>query len=194
MEQRTDEWFSARLGKITASNVWKIFSKGQVRKTYMLDLLAERIEGQQEQVKSKAMDRGAELEPEAKEAYSFKTGEFIEDVGFIDHPIITGLGASPDGLIGACGLIEIKCPYIKQHLNTIISGHVEPMYIHQMYTQMSCTGRWWCDFVSYYPNLGDNSLFIKRFKRDEHLIAEIDLHAMFFLIELNELENKLKNR
>ena len=188
--QRTDDWHQDRLGKVTASNVYKVLSKGETRKTYMYDLLAERLHGKQDSFTNEHMLRGIELEPEAKAAYSIETGVFIDEIGFVPHPTIINFGASPDGLIESDGLIEIKCPKLNTHLKTISTDKINPEYLYQMYTQMSCTGRVWCDFVSYYPNI-NNNLFIKRIIRDDEKIAEIEKAVILFLEELDELERKI---
>lgn len=188
--QRTDDWFNSRLGKVTASNVHKVMSTGEKRNTYLYDLLSERVDGKQESFQSEHMLRGTELEPEAKAAYSIETGVFIDEVGFIAHPTILNFGASPDGLIGTNGLIEIKCPKLNTHLKTISTNTIKSEYMYQMYTQMACTGRLWCDFVSYYPNI-NNSIFIKRIERNDEKIKEIENRAISFLEELNKLEKKI---
>ena len=188
--QRTDAWFNDRLGKVTASNVHKVMSKGEKRTTYLYELLSERIEGKQDSFCSEYMQRGTDLEPEAKAAYSIETGIFIDEIGFVPHPTIINFGASPDGLIESDGLIEIKCPKLNTHLKTISTDKIKPEYLYQMYTQMSCTGRVWCDFVSYYPNI-NNNLFIKRIIRDDEKIAEIEKAVILFLEELDELERKI---
>ncbi|WP_434779237.1 lambda exonuclease family protein [Neisseria sp. Ec49-e6-T10] len=200
MEQRTDDWYQTRLGKVTASNVHKIMAKGKggapsdTRKKYMLELLGERLEGvQAESFQSDAMRRGTELEPLAKSAFSIETGEIVEDVFFVPHPSIKNFGASPDGLINDDCLIEIKCPNRATHLDSLLNGSIKREYMLQMYTQMACTQRGKCYFVSYYPNLGNESLFIKLIERDNEAIKEIEEAVTIFLDELFELENRLKN-
>lgn len=188
--QRTGDWFQDRLGRVTASNVYKVMSKGETRKTYMYDLLAERLHGKQDSFTNEHMLRGIELEPEAKAAYSIELGVFIDDVGFVEHPSILNFGASPDGLIGDDGLIETKCPKLTTHLKTIADEKIKSEYLYQMQTQLACTGRKWCDFVSYYPNI-NNNLFIKRIIRDDEKIAEIETAVISFLEELDELERKI---
>ena len=192
--QRTDDWYQDRLGKVTASNVYKVLSKGETRKTYMYELLAERLNGKQDSFTNEHMLRGIELEPEAKAAYSIETGVFIDDVGFVEHPSIPNFGASPDGLVGNDGLIETKCPKLTTHLKTISDEKIKSEYLYQMQTQMACTGRKWCDFVSYYPALGENSLFIKRIEADQVMIAEIEQAVIKFLNELDALERRINER
>lgn len=189
--QRTDNWYQDRLGKVTASNVYKVLSKGETRKTYMYELLAERLNGQQDSFISDYMQRGVDLEPEAKAVYSTETGFLIDEVGFIAHPKIESFGASPDGLIETDGLIEIKCPKLTTHLKTITTDKIKSEYIYQMQTQLICTGREWCDFVSYHPNVSA-PLFIKRVDRNDEIATIIEISTIEFLNELDELERKVR--
>lgn len=116
MEQQTDEWFKARLGKVTASRIYDVLSKTKsgysaTRKNYMAQLICERLTGTREEgFKTAAMQRGNDIEPKARARYMLETGELVEETGFINHPTINMSGASPDGLVGEDGLIEIKCP------------------------------------------------------------------------------------
>ena len=120
MEQRTDDWFAARLGKVTASRVADVVAKTKTgysasRENYMADLIVERLTGQKASTfTNAAMERGIEQEPHARAAYSARTGELVEEVGFIDHPAIPMSGASPDGLV-AEGLVEFKNPNTSTH-------------------------------------------------------------------------------
>ena len=198
MEQRTDEWYLVRAGKVTASNVYKVLSKGKggadskTRLSYMLELLGDRMEGcPVTGYQSEAMARGSELEPDARNAYSFETGFIVDETGFVLHPKIKGFGASPDGLVEDDGLVEIKCPNRATHIDTFVNGTIDNKYILQMQTQLACTGRKWCDFVSYYPALGENSLFIKRIEADQAMIAEIEQAVIKFLNELDALERRI---
>lgn len=191
MEQRTDEWFAARLGKVTASRVGDIMAKtksgyGAARKNYMAQLLCERLTGVREEVYiNAAMQRGTDLEPKARATYMLLTGELVEEVGFVKHPIISMAGASPDGLINDDGLIEIKCPNTATHLEFIRTKKPKSEYILQMQWQMACTGRSWCDFVSYDDRLPEKFAFYSiRLKRDDDLIKEIEAEVQKFLDEL----------
>lgn len=197
MEQRTDEWHAARLGKVTASKIADIMAVGKNGKplagyeNYMADLIAERLSGSPTAYFiNAAMEWGTETEPQARAAYRFLEGQDVEEVGFIDHPTIGDSGASPDGLVGADGLVEIKCPNTKTHLETLISETVPAKYIKQMQWQMACTGRAWCDFVSFDPRLPDElHMFVRRVPRDDQMIGEMEeavrafLAAMFTKIE-----------
>lgn len=191
MEQRTDEWFQTRLGKVTASRVGDVMSKTKsgysaTRANYMAQLICERLTGvKAESFTSAAMEWGVEQEPFAVAAYEAKAGVFVEPVGFIEHPTIALAGASPDGFTALDGLIEIKCPNSATHIDTLLNQDVDNKYVKQMQWQMACTGRQWCDFVSFDPRLPDNlQLFVKRIPRDEAAIAAMEMEVTKFLAEL----------
>jgi predicted phage-related endonuclease len=102
-------------------------------------------------------------------------------------------GASPDGLVGLDGLVEIKCPTAANHIDTLLSGKAPSKYIPQMQWQMACTGAKWCDFVSYCPTVGDNlALFVVRVERDYEYIDEVQNAVKLFLTEVSDLTTKLK--
>ena len=191
MEQRTDEWFAARLGKVTGSRVADVMSKTKsgysaTRANYMAQLICERLTGvKAESFTSAAMEWGVENEPLAVAAYEAKAGVFVEPVGFIEHPTIALAGASPDGFTAPDGLIEIKCPHSATHIDTLLNQDVDSKYIKQMQWQMACTGRQWCDFVSFDPRLPENlQLFVKRISRDEAAIEAMEMEVTKFLAEL----------
>ena len=161
---------------------------GASRATYMAELVIERITGQPtEKFSSAAMQWGTEKEPEALSAYQVETGALVEQVGFVLHPDIQGSGASPDGLISADGLIEIKSPSSATHLDTLLQQKIPSRYQTQMLWQMACTGRAWCDFVSFDPRMPDHlKLFIQRFNRDDLLIKEIEDQVRVFIAEIDQ--------
>ena len=193
MEQRTDEWFEARLGKVTASRIYDVLSKTKsgysaTRKNYMAQLICERLTGNREEsFKTAAMQRGNDIEPKARARYMLETGELVEETGFINHPTIDMSGASPDGLVGEDGLIEIKCPNTATHLEFLRTKTPKPEYLLQMLWQMACTGRKWCDFVSYDDRLKEHLSFqMVRINRDDERIKEIEEEVQKFLHELDE--------
>lgn len=199
--QGTKEWYDLRRGKITASRIADVMAKtktgyGASRANYMAELIIQIItDTTPESYTSPAMQWGTECEPQARDAYSFYTGCKITEVGFIIHPDIHQSGASPDGLIGEDGLLEIKCPNSATHLDTLLSGKTDRKYILQMQWQMACTGRKWCDFVSYDPRFPEHmSIFIKRIDRDDELIDEITTEVMKFSSELNSKLDDLKEK
>jgi putative phage-type endonuclease len=198
MEQRTDDWFAARLGKVTASRVADVIAKtktgyGAGRANYMADLVVERLTGQKaSSFSNAAMEWGTEQEPNAKAAYAAKTGILVEDVGFIDHPTVAMSGASPDGFAEE-GLVEIKCPNTATHLEYIFDGKPPQKYITQMQWQMACAGKPWCDFVSYDPRLPERlQLLVVRVLRDDDYIKMLEQEVTTFLQELDDKLNKLE--
>jgi putative phage-type endonuclease len=198
MEQRTDEWFAARIGKVTASRVADVIAKtksgyGAGRANYLADLVVERLTGQKaSSFSNAAMEWGTEQEPNAKAAYAAKTGILVEDVGFIDHPTVAMSGASPDGL-AEDGLVEIKCPNTATHLEYIFDGKPPQKYVTQMQWQMACTNRPWCDFVSYDPRLPERlQLLVVRVPRDDDYIKMLEQEVTTFLQELDDKLNKLE--
>lgn len=191
-EQRTDAWFADRVGKVTASRVADVIARtksgwGASRANYMAELIAERLTGvTAERFSNAAMLRGTELEPDARIAYEFHADADVVEVGFIPHPTIKMAGASPDGLVAEAGLVEIKCPNTATHIDTLLRGAIDDRYIVQMAWQMACTGRRFCDFVSFDPRMPESSrLFVKRVQRDDTLIAKLEKDVTEFLAELD---------
>lgn len=198
MEQRTDEWLKARLGKVTASRVADVIAKtkngyGVSRENYMADLIVERLTNQAVSTFSNTvMQWGVEQEPHARAIYSARTGELVEQTGFIDHPRIADSGASPDGLV-AEGLVEFKCPNTATHLDTLLADVVPKKYVTQMHWQMACTNRQWCDFVSFDPRLPEHlQMFVQRVERDDDYIKMLESEVTLFLSEMEEKLTKLK--
>lgn len=192
MEQRTDDWFSARLGKVTGSRVADVIAKTKTgystsRANYMIQLAIERMTNNQaESFTNAAMEWGTAQEPFARSNYETLTGNLVEEVGFIDHPEICMSGASPDGLVGSSGLIEIKCPNSLTHSEYIRGEKVPTKYMPQMAFQMACTGREWCDFMSYDPRMPEGlQVFLIRYHRDEEYIKEIESEIKKFLDEVD---------
>ena len=200
MEQRSPEWYAARLGKVTASRVADVLAKtksgyGASRANYLAELLCERLTGEQaDRFTSAEMQRGADLEPQARAAYAFIHGVQVQETGFALHPTIADFGASPDGLVGDVGLVEIKVPNTATHVDYLLSQTVPGKYVTQMMAQMACTGRTFCDFVSFDPRLPDElQLFVKRVHRDKDAIAEMEREIETFLDELKDKELQLRN-
>ena len=199
MKQRSEEWFAARLGKVTASRVADVMSRTKTgpaaaRTNYMMELLCQRLTGRHEEgFTSAAMIRGTELEPVARSAYEVLTGEIVAESGFVVHPDIVGFGASPDGEVGDKGLIEIKCPNTAQHIQFLRTGKPDGRYIWQMYAQMVCTGRQWCDFVSYDDRLPEPlALAHTRIHLDQDRADKMLAGVRAFLDELDDLEQEMR--
>jgi hypothetical protein len=139
------------------------------------------------------MQFGTETEPLARSAYEAETGFSVDEVGFCQHHAIKRAGASPDGLVGNSGLVEIKCPKVATHLAYLIADVVPAAYKNQMMWQMAVTGRDWCDFVSFRPDLPEHlQLFIIRFKRDPARILELETAVIAFLDGVDKMINQLK--
>ena len=197
--QGSPEWLHARLGKVTASRVSDIVARTKTgfsasRATYRAQLVCERLTGlPQETFSNAAMDWGREQEANARAAYEFETGRTVDLVGFVQHPSYTMAGASPDGLIATDGLIEIKCPNTATHIETLLGKAVPGKYVAQMQWQMACTGRQWCDFVSYDPRLpGHLQLAIYRMERDEAHIEDLNRAVGEFLAEVESILMQLE--
>jgi putative phage-type endonuclease len=198
MEQGTDEWFAIRIGKVTASRVADVIAKTKSgysasRDNYMAQLVCERLTGQKgESFTNAAMQHGTETEPLARAAYEALKDVLVDEVGFVPHPTIKMAGASPDGLVGDDGLLEIKCPNTATHIETLLSESVPTKYYTQMQFQMACTGRQWCDFVSFDNRLPEDlQLFVKRVPRDEMYIKLMEAEIVQFIAELDDKINKL---
>lgn len=163
--QRSEDWHSERCGKVTASRVKDLNakpSKGKALNALGLTILAERLTGVQKEIfTNQAMQWGIDNEPYAITAYENMTGVFVVGTGLIDHPFIEMFGASPDGLVGKDGQIEVKCPDTTTHLNTLLTKQIPDEYIPQITCQLACTRRDWCDFVSYDPRLETELQLIK---------------------------------
>jgi len=198
MEQGSDAWFNIRIGKVTASRVADVLAKTKTgysttRDNYMAQLVCERLTGQKgESFTNAAMQHGTETEPLAKAAYEARYDVLVDEVGFVSHPTIEMSGASPDGLVGDDGLIEIKCPNTATHIETLLSESVPNKYYTQMQFQIACTGRKWCDFVSFDNRLPTElQMFVKRVPRDEMYIKLIEDEIVKFLAELDTKINQL---
>lgn len=200
IEQNTEAWKQIRLGKVTASRVADVVAKtksgwGASRANYAAELIAERLTGEAaERFTNAAMQWGTDHEPDARATYEFFRDATVVEIGFVEHPSIAMSGASPDGLVETDGLVEIKCPNTATHLDTLLGQAVPAKYITQMQWQMACTGRKWCDFVSFDPRLPESmSLFVRRVERDDALIASLEKEVSVFLAELDEKLAKLNS-
>lgn len=203
MEQGTEEWFAARLGRVTASRVNDIVARTKTgysasRDNYLAQLVCERLTGKgAESFSNAAMAHGTETEPLARAAYEMANSVLVDEVGFIQHPTLMA-GASPDGMVGQDGLIEIKCPQTNTHIDTLLSGKIPSKYKAQMTWQMLCTGRKWCDFISFDPRLPQElQMFVQRYPYDVEYANQLENEVRLFLAEvektlttLNQLKEK----
>lgn len=199
--QGTAEWHALRVGKVTASRVADAIAKTKTgyaatRANYAAQLITERLTGiPTEGFTNAAMQWGTDTEPQARAAYEFNMAETVVEVAFVPHPAIADSGASPDGLVGEHGLVEIKCPNTATHIETLIGAAVPGKYIAQMQWQMACTGRKWCDFVSYDPRMPEPMrFFCQRVHRDDAMIADLEKEVVIFLNEVGAKELELRRR
>ena len=195
--QGTPEWLAARAGRVTASMISAVLMKPETAgfRDYQAQLVAEILTGkpQGSDYTNVHMQFGTETEPLARSAYEAETGFSVDEVGLCIHPTIERAGASPDGLVGNSGLVEIKCPKVATHLAYQIAGVVPAGYKNQMMWQMACTGRDWCDFVSFRPDLPEHlQLFVVRFKRDPARILELETAVVAFLDTVDKMLSQLK--
>lgn len=192
MEQKTDEWFTARLGKVTASRVADVMAKTKTgysasRENYMAQLVVERLtQTKAESFTNAAMQWGTDQEPFARAAYEASQGVMVEEVGFMSHPTIEMAGASPDGLVGDDGMVEIKCPNTAGMIEALLTQKVPAKYFAQMQLQMACADRQWCDYVVFDPRMPAKAqLFVKRVPRDNDFIKEMETEIVKFLSEVD---------
>ena len=197
MEQRSEEWFQARLGKVTASRVADVLAKiksgeSASRRNYKSQLVSERLTGErQETYINQAMQDGIDREQFARDRYVQQFGE-VEEVGFVKHPTLEA-GASPDGMVGDDGIIEIKCPMGSTHTETLMTQDIPSKYVPQVQFQLLVTGRKWCDFVSYNPMFPEHlQVFVKRIEADPVYQKELESEVKQFLEEVDTIINKLK--
>jgi putative phage-type endonuclease len=199
VEQRSPEWFAIRRGAVTASRIADVTARtktghGASRANYMAELIVERLTGQTApSYENDAMRWGSEQEAPARLTYQFMFDVQVEPIGFAPHPSIANAGASPDGAVGDRGLVEIKAPNTATHLDTLLTGVIADKYFKQMQFQMACTGRHFCDFVSFDPRLPPSmQLWVKRVDRDETLIGDLEREVREFLAELDHKVDELK--
>ena len=192
-EQNSAEWLAARCGSLGASSIADMVAKtrtgcGASRFNLAAKLVCERLTGTpQESYTNAAMQWGHDTEPQARAMYEFMRDVAVQQVGLVLHPSISKSHASPDGLVGDDGLIEIKCPNTATHIETLLSEDVEGRYVKQMQWQMACCGRAWCDFVSFDPRLpAEMQMFVQRVRRDDEFIAELEREARLFLAEIDK--------
>ena len=206
MQQRSEEWFAARCGKVTASRIGDLMARNQPRKgqavgdwsakrnNYLREKVAERITGKpRDRRKVASLDHRIELEPDAQAAYEFYRDVEVAQVGFIEHPRIPDFGSSPDGLVGIAGGWEGKCPDPENHIEIITAGVIDIGYLYQCESGMACTDREWWDFTSFCPEMPEElKLYVQRIERDEELIANIERNVIEFLAEVDQKVAEVK--
>lgn len=190
--QGTNEWLLDRAGKVGASSIADLMARtksgyGASRANLMARLLTERLTGQPvEAFTSAAMQWGNDVEPQARSAYEFRQDAVVVETGWVPHPEIKGTGCSPDGLVDADGLVEIKCLMTANHVEMLLGQKPDRKYILQVQHQMGCTGRQWTDLCFFDPRLPFSmQLLTQRIARDESMIKEIEAEVIKFLSELD---------
>lgn len=201
LEQGSDAWLLARCGKATASRMGDLMARtksgwGASRTNYAAELVVERLTGKPaEKFKSGPMEWGTQHEPEARALYEFLQDCEVRTVGLVTHPTIADSLASPDGLVGTDGLVEIKAPNTATHLQTLLGSGIDGRYLMQMAWQMACTGRKWADFVSYDPRLPpEMQIHVTRVLRDDELIETLEREVTAFLREVADTVDSLRTR
>ena len=197
VEQGSEEWHSMRLGKITASRMSDVMSKGRGKapsktsETYMIELITEIITGSAKPFfENDAMRWGTETEDQARAMYELNSGNEVKEVAFIEHS--DHIGVSPDGLIGEDGLLEIKCPTSITQIKRALSDSYSADYKAQIQMQLWVSGREWCDFLSFDPRIDcDASYLLERVYRDEEYIEEMKVKTNSFVENILEQLNKL---
>lgn len=193
-------WFNERIGYLTASkmkDVLAVLKNGQpakARQDLLNRLVAERLTDSVEpNFVSTAMQHGIDTEPYAMEAYCAHTKAIVHQCGFLAHPTIKYFGASPDGLIRDDGLVEFKCPNTATHIRWMMDAVVPEEHKPQMLAQMACTGREWCDFVSFDPRIKKEHmrLLVVRFEPEPEEIERIENEAIGFLKEVDAAFGRL---
>ncbi|MEK1908212.1 MAG: lambda exonuclease family protein [Pseudomonas sp.] len=198
--QGSEEWKQLRLGKVTASRVADVIAKTQKgysasRANYAAQLICERLTGvPAEGFTNDAMRWGTDTEPQARSAYEFYKDVDVRQVSFVPHPSIADAGCSPDGLVGDDGLVEIKCPNTATHIETLVGKAVPQKYITQIQFQLACTGREWCDFVSFDPRMPEAmQFFCVRVHRVPEIIEGLEQEVITFLNEVRAKIATLRN-
>jgi putative phage-type endonuclease len=199
--QGSEAWLAERAGHCTASRAADVLAKiktgeADTRRKYRIQLVTERFTGIPAQgFQNAAMVWGTQTEPFAREAYEAETGELVQQVGFIKHPELAWVGASPDGCLGDDGLIEIKCPESTTHLEWMDAERVPPKHVPQIQFQLWVTGRTWCRFVSYDPRFPERlRLFMVKVRRDDKFIETLASEVTHFLAQVDELHGRLNGR
>jgi putative phage-type endonuclease len=200
-EQGSEEWLSLRLGKITASRVKDVLTKGRgtspskTAESYMMELIAEILTGNSKPFfENDAMRWGTETEPQARAMYAVNN-DFVDvkEVAFVEHN--EQIGISPDGLVGDDGLLEIKCLNTTTQLKRALSDDYSSDYKAQIQMQLWVTEREWCDFLSFDPRLECAAGYLQqRVMRDEEYIEEMKTKVHAFVEKMNELIKQLTKK
>ena len=185
-EQGSNEWFMIRLGHATASRFADVLNKKTGRGKYMRKLAAERLTGEHEDTYTNAiMERGIEVEAQARVFYEHLNNVIVQVVGFVE--LSEFVGASPDGLIGDDGVLEIKSPLSSTHIEYILKDAMPAVYVPQVQGLLCITGREWCDFISFDPRVKSRPFFCKRVYRDAEYIETLSKAVDVFVDQLDDM-------
>jgi len=185
VKQGTAEWFAVRLGKFTASDAQAIASNGKGLETLVYEKAAEILTGQQKEIYTNSdMERGHALEMLARNSYELEKGVIVTQVGFIE--LDEYVGASPDGMIGDEGLVEIKCKNDSNFVKFIFDSAIDPAHEWQMQAQLLVTGRKWVDYVLFNPNF-TRTTTITRVLRSEDKIKKLEIGLQTAKAKLAEI-------
>ena len=190
--QGSPEWYAVKCGKVSASHFAEAMAggTGATRTKLMIKLIAERMTGLTEETYSnKTMDRGLEIEPLAREYYEELNDCPVRQVGFIERD--KDIGASPDGLVGEDGMLEIKCPFPSTHIKYVLADKMPAEYVKQVQGQLWVAERKWCDFVSFDHRVIQRPYFCKRVYRDDEFIKELQIKIYVFLADMKAIMEKL---
>lgn len=195
-KQGSEGWLRDRVGKVTASRLSDVLAggKGATRANYLAELVVGRLTGEPEEpYENAAMKRGKELEPLARSLYELTRGVDVVETGFVDHPTMEMCGASPDGLVGTDGGVEIKCRNKAKHIAYWITGEISKDDMCQVQWEMECTGRKWWDFIAYHPAFPAHlQLWIKRIDRHEKFLEEARAIVGVFQLEVADTVKQLE--
>jgi hypothetical protein len=201
VEQGSPEWHQARCGSLGGSRLHEAIAKtktgwGSSRANVMADLIVEKLTGcPTDCFVSKAMQDGIDREAEARAAYSFLTDFNVNEIGLALHPSIKGSHASPDGLIGDTGTLEIKCCTPAVHLAALLGESIPDKYVVQSLWQQACLGRQWTDVAYYNPVFPEEMrLLVRRVPRDPQRIVLLEAMVVEFLDEMDSKLERLRHR
>lgn len=199
-EQGSPEWHAARCGSLGASSIADMMARTKSgwsasRANLAARLVCEQLTGTaSETYTNAAMQWGSDMEPRARELYEFMYDVEVQQVGLVLHRTIDRAHASPDGMVGDAGLLEIKAPNSATHILALEGKPIDDRYIKQMQWQMCCTGRLWCDFCSFDPRFpAEMQLHVRRVHRDDVLISEIEREATSFMKEVGSTVSRLRS-
>jgi hypothetical protein len=192
-EQGSPEWFEARRGIPTASRYGDVLAQGQgkTREKYLNQLAFEDLTGKlMKGYTNENMERGKAVEADLRAKYAYDIDDNVETISFLRSTLLK-TGCSPDGLIGAHGVVEIKSTEDHLQVGILKTGIIPSEHIPQIQGILWLTGRKWCDLVYGHPDL---PLYIRRIERDEGYMANLRNELTRFIQDLDMTVEKLRNQ